>query len=193
MTDAKQPRLLIRPCTLKRAHQYVKRHHRHHEPKPGGLWACAVMDAKSGLVYGVAVVGIADAPALNDGRTIEMTRSATDGTPNACSCLLGAVGRYARLWKLRAVTYTLPDEGGISLKAAGWKFDGYTEPHGGVGWANRPGRKYDHPEVKSRWILDARDDSPDLVWPDLPEEPEPQLSLLSALMQQDPTTPKESS
>ncbi len=76
---------------------------------------------------------------------------ATDGTKNACSMLYGAAWRAARaLGWLRLVTYTLPEEGGASLRAAGWRCIGEA---GGGSWsrANRP-RVDMHPlQVKMKW------------------------------------------
>ena len=58
---------------------------------------------------------------FDDGRTIEVTRVATDGTPNACSCLYGAMRRIAReMGYHRILTYTLATEPGTSLRASGW-------------------------------------------------------------------------
>jgi hypothetical protein len=59
---------------------------------------------------------------LDDGWTLEVNRTATDGAPNACSFLLGACWRAARAlgWR-RLVTYTLASEPGTSLVAAGWR------------------------------------------------------------------------
>ena len=50
---------------------------------------------------------------LNHRKDCEVLRVATDGTPNACSALLGAAARAAKaLGYLRIQTYPLPDEGG---------------------------------------------------------------------------------
>jgi hypothetical protein len=60
-----------------------------------------------------------------DGRTAEVYRIASDGVPNGCSMLYGALVRAA--WALgydKALTYTLADEPGTSLKASGWTYDG---------------------------------------------------------------------
>jgi hypothetical protein len=52
----------------------------------------------------------------------------SDGTPNACSALYGAAARVAKeLGYLKIQTFILPEEGAISLKAAGWKMDGVTK------------------------------------------------------------------
>jgi hypothetical protein len=59
---------------------------------------------------------------LDDGLTLEVSRCCTDGTPNACSKLYGAVRRVAQAMGYRkVVTYTLPEEGGASLRGAGYQ------------------------------------------------------------------------
>ena len=99
------------------------------------------------LAIGMTVV-IAGRPVarhLDDGWTLEVTRLCTDGTANACSKLYAAAGRAARaLGYTRLITYTLPAEGGASLRAAGWRLVGQ---RGGGNWnrARRPRR--DTPEA----------------------------------------------
>ena len=86
------------------------------------------------------IAGRPVAPALQDGLTMEILRVCTDGSRNACSMLYGACRRAARaLGYQRILTYTLPTEGGASLRAAGFRFDGDA---GGPAsnWHNRPGR-----------------------------------------------------
>lgn len=143
----------IVPCTLSEASTFVAQHHRHHRPPQGGLFALAVADDE--MVRGVAIVGRPVARMLNDGVTAEVTRLCTDGAPNACSMLYGAAWRAARaLGWLRLITYTLPSEGGASLRAAGWRLIGEA---GGGAWsrASRP-RVDKHPtQVKFRWEVRA--------------------------------------
>lgn len=57
------------------------------------------------------------------------------------------------------------------MRGAGWKRDGQTNTASDPeGWARQgPGRSCAHPQDKTRWVLDARDNGPDLVWPDVPE------------------------
>ncbi|MBH9401101.1 hypothetical protein I5K83_04335 [Pseudomonas aeruginosa] len=76
--------------------------------------------------------------------TLEVTRLCTDGTPSACSKLYGAAWQAARaLGYIRLLTYTLPDEGGASLRAAGGRLIGAR----GGGAGSRPGRpRADTPE-----------------------------------------------
>jgi hypothetical protein len=57
----------------------------------------------------------------DDGKTLEVNRTCTDGTRNANSMLYGAVWRAARaMGYVRCITYTQHDESGASLRAAGW-------------------------------------------------------------------------
>lgn len=57
----------------------------------------------------------------DDGLTLEVNRTCTDGTRNANSKLYGAVWQAAKaMGYQRAITYTQADETGASLRAAGW-------------------------------------------------------------------------
>ena len=82
----------------------------------------------------------------------EVTRVATDGAANACSILLGAAARAAKALGFRRIqTYTLPEEGGASLRASGWIEEGLA---GGGQWRHTDGkaRRTDQPTfVKTRW------------------------------------------
>lgn len=138
------------PMTIRDANAYVALHHRHHRPVRGGLFALSVMD-EAGDVRGVAIVGRPVARMLQDGRTAEVVRVATDGAANACSALYGAAWRTCRaMGYLRLVTYTLPEEGGGSLRAAGWRCVGEA---GGGTWHRRTRPRVDlHPtQGKLRW------------------------------------------
>lgn len=128
--------LTVTPINLDEANAFVATHHRHHKPVPGCKFALAVSDADSN-VRGVALVGRPVARMLDDGWTLEVNRVATDGARNACSMLYGAAWRVAKsLGYRRLITYTLPAEGGASLRASGWKLIG---ERGGGNW-NKPAR-----------------------------------------------------
>src|SRR5690606_24256079 len=126
-----EPMLTITPITLREANAYVDRHHRHHKPVRGCIACVAVCNGET--VVGVAIVGRPVARGLQDGWTAEVTRCCTDGTRNAPSMLYGAAWRAVRaLGYRRLVTYTLPEEGGASLRAAGWRCIGAA---GGGSWS----------------------------------------------------------
>lgn len=142
--------LVLTPCTVRDAMSFVAQHHRHHGAPNGGLWAVACAEGEA--VVGVAIVAQPLARMLMDGWTAEVIRLCVlEGHRNACSMLYSACWRAARAlgWK-RLVTYTLPEEGGASLRAAGWKLIGEA---GGGTWnrTNRP-RVDRHPtQAKLRW------------------------------------------
>lgn len=100
---------------------------------------------------GVVMLGRPVARAFDDGWTAEVTRLCTDGTPNACSLLYGAAARAAKaMGYRRIITYTMPEEGGASLRASGWRAVGETS---GRSWTcpSRP-REDHHPiSPKTRW------------------------------------------
>ena len=59
---------------------------------------------------------------VDDGWTLEVNRTCTDGTKNANSMLYGACRRVTfGLGYRKLITYILPTESGSSLIAAGWK------------------------------------------------------------------------
>lgn len=143
--------LQIVPVTLREAKAFVERHHRHHKAPQGGLFAIGA--AKDGEIVGVVIVGRPVARMLDDGWTAEVTRCCTDGTRNAPSMLYRAAWRAARaMGYRRLVTYTLPEEGGASLRAAGWRLIGEA---GGGSWHRESRPRIDlHPtQTKLRWEL----------------------------------------
>lgn len=143
--------LILVPITIKDANRLVERLHRHHRPTHNALFAVAVAVEGSEEPCGAAICSLPVARLANDGWTLEVVRVATDGTKNAPSMLLGAAWRAARaLGYRRAITYTLPEEGGASLRAAGYREIGRTS---GGRWEReaRP-RIDDHPlQQKIRW------------------------------------------
>lgn len=93
-----------------------------------------------------------------DGKTLEINRVCAEYRyANACSKLYAQIVRTGRnLGYKRFVTYTLPDESGASLKAAGFRFDSTTVDCA-HGWdrAGRPRRIEKYPVgPKQRWILE---------------------------------------
>jgi hypothetical protein len=145
--------LTLIPVNISDAREFVKQFHRHHNPPVSGLFAVAC--AESERVCGVAIVGRPIARNNADGFTAEVTRVATDGTPNACSMLYGACWRAAKaLGYRRLITYTLASEPGTSLRASGWREVGRVA---GKSWSvpSRP-RVDRHPlQDKIRWEATA--------------------------------------
>ena len=141
-----QQRLHVVPCDFSEAVAYVRQHHRHHRPPVGHKFSLAVAD-ESGTVRGVCMVGRPVARGNDDGWTLEVTRLASDGCPNACSCLYGAAWRAAKsLEYRRCITYILDAEPGVTLKAAGWKCLGQ---RGGGSWNCKSRPRVDkHPTQK---------------------------------------------
>ena len=141
--------MVIVPLTLAEANEFVRQHHRHHKPVPGAKFAIGVEEG--GKIVGVAIVGRPVARLLDDGYTAEVIRTCTDGTRNANSMLYGAAWRAARAMGYRRIgTYTLPEEGGASLRAAGWRCLGEA---GGGTWNRKSRPRVDlHPlQTKFRW------------------------------------------
>ena len=142
-------RLRVAPCTIRAAVEYVKIHHRHLPRLTGGIFAVAVQD-DGGTVRGVGVWGHPARVWNGTGRGV-ILRCATDGAPNACSMIYGALCRAAKaLGWTEAWTYTLPDESGASLRAAGFERMGVSD---GGEW-DRPSRRRplaQKPEPKVRW------------------------------------------
>jgi hypothetical protein len=117
----KQPRLTVVPCDFDEACAFVAAHHRHHKPLKFHKFSLAVSD-EDGVVRAVCMVNRPTARMNDDGMTLEVTRLASDGCPNACSCLYGASWRAAKaLGYKRLITYILDSEPGTTLTASGWK------------------------------------------------------------------------
>lgn len=133
-------RLLIVPCSLKVANDFVRAFHRHSRPVVGHRFSVGVA-TDDGVLRGVAIVGRPVARVLDDGKAAEVTRLCTDGTHNACSMLYGAARKAAKALGYQPIyTYTLPDEGGSSLRAAGFRLDKETAGGPSSSWKNREGR-----------------------------------------------------
>lgn len=145
--------LNIVPVSLDKANAFVMEYHRHHKPVPGAKFCVAV--AEDERIVGVAIVGRPIARMLDDGWTLEVNRTCTDGSKNANSMLYGAAWRAAKaLGYRRLITYTLKEESGVSLSAAGWRCLG---ERGGGKWS-RPSRpRIDtHPlQKKLLWTAEA--------------------------------------
>lgn len=162
MTASHVHGLTLAPCTLDEANAFVARVHRHHHPTPVAKFCIAAV--ADDVVVGVVIVGIPKARMSMDGWTLEVTRLATDGTRNACSLLYGAARRAVfALGYSRLLTYTLADESGTSLRAAGFVQEATIK---GESWKRRQashGRFADDRNPigdKTRWAAGCKRDAP---------------------------------
>lgn len=146
--------LTVAPITQRAAKAFVASMHRHLPPPVGDVIRVAIVD-DTGAIRCVAMAGRPVARGLDDGLTLEVTRVASDGAPNACSMAYGALRRAAvALGYRRVVTYSLPDEGGASLRASGWRLDADVR---GREWtcASRPRQPSLLNVDKWRWVWEA--------------------------------------
>ena len=138
------------PLTLDQANQFVGALHRHHNKVVGPRYSFGA--EADGKLVGTVICGRPVAPKTEQYLIAEVTRLCTDGTPNACSFLYAAAAKVCKLMGFKRIqTFILSTESGVSLKAAGWKFDGIC--HSATkGFANRAGRKVDEHGPKHRWV-----------------------------------------
>ena len=138
-TSIDQTKLRIVPVTKAQACAFVDAHHRHH-------FAPVIHIFSLGVAIGDTLVGVATverpkarAIASAEAYTVELTRTATDGTRNANSMLIRAAWRAAReLGWDRLITYTQEGESGSSLRAAGMRVVGERPARGGWDMPSRP-------------------------------------------------------
>lgn len=137
------------PITLAQAKGFVGEFHRHHKAPIGHRFSIGA--EHGGKLVGVVVIGRPVARKTPQYSIAEVTRLCTDGTKNACSFLYALAARVTREMGFTSVqTFILPTESGVSLKAAGWKFDGMSNA---ASWQTRANRRTDQPtEPKHRWI-----------------------------------------
>ncbi len=104
------------------ANDLIARWHRH--PGPVLVAMDCVLLQEAGRPCGVGVLGKPLSAILDDGETLEVRRTATNGTRHACSAVFGRLARVAaRHGALRLVTYSREGESGSSLRSAGWWLD----------------------------------------------------------------------
>ena len=114
-------KLRIIPLTFRAASAFVARLHRHNKPPRGCKFCIGVVDEQNEL-RGVAQCGRPVARHFDDGLTLEINRTCTDGCANANSALYGAARRVAvAMGYKRVITYTQYAESGASLRGAGFE------------------------------------------------------------------------
>lgn len=156
-------KLTVVPITLREANDFVANFHRHNgrTARNGGKFAIGAQWGSE--LVGVAIVGNPISATFMDGFTAEVLRACVGPTKakNVNSFLYGACWRVWRaMGGKRLVTYTLQEESGTSLRAAGWRIVGEVRPTED-GW-----RKNDHltrewqpvmGQLKFRWEISEED------------------------------------
>lgn len=111
-------------------------------------------------MVGVGVAGRPVGRGLDDGVTMEVTRTCTTGAQNANSMIYGALCRASQaLGYQRVVTYTLAEEDGGSLRAAGFVLDEELDARPAWDYTDQArvqvdifGEERRPPGAKKRWI-----------------------------------------
>jgi hypothetical protein len=138
--------LEIVPISFKDACDFVTKHHRHHRKPQGHKYSIACSDGQK--IVGVVIVGRPVSRHMDNGRTLEVTRLATDGTRNVCSKLYNAAWKAARnMGYTKLITYILQSETGTSLRAAGWQEIGKC---GGGSWDREKRTRDDKHPIESK-------------------------------------------
>jgi hypothetical protein len=130
--------LRIVPVTWGDSCGFVDMWHRHLKA-PAGHKFCLGVANEMDVLVGVAIVGRPVARLNQDGLTLEVTRTATDGTRNAGSMLYGACWRAAKaLGYRRLITYSQAGESGDSLRGAGYRVIAERRARAGWDMPSRP-------------------------------------------------------
>lgn len=85
--------MVIVPITFRCACEFVRAFHRHNKPPRGHKFSIGLEN--NGTLVGVAMAGRPIARYFDDGLTLEVNRTCTDGSRNANSMLYGAIRRAA--------------------------------------------------------------------------------------------------
>lgn len=146
------------PIGIEEANEFVQRYHRHNKPVLIARFAVGVKFNDE--LVGVAIVGNPVARELNKEGVAEVRRVCTNekAPKGTCSFL------YTRCWRVwsvmggrKLVTYTLQDEGGASLRGAGWAQEALLDGRDGWDTPSRP--RINQPisqEPKIRWSKEAQ-------------------------------------
>ena len=138
--------------------QYIRKHHRHCGPPKFHKFSVALVVAGEEEPVGIAVASTPKARIQMDGKTLEINRVCSDVRyADVCSKLYSLVVKASRnMGYCRFLTYTLAEEDGVGIKAAGFQLDGVTE-NAPQGWnsQSRPRCTEKYPSgPKKRWVLD---------------------------------------
>ncbi len=140
------------PVSFRQACDFINEHHRHHMAPQGMKFALGISDGQK--LVGVLTAGRPVSRHRDDGFTLEVTRLCVKRAYiNSCSKLYAAARRIAREMGYRSlITYTLNEETGGSVRAAGFQFMGKSM---GGSWSGISRKRVDkHPTgVKNLWVM----------------------------------------
>lgn len=162
----RRSRFWVVPVSFQQAGAYVNGFHRHHARPQGHKFSLGLVD-QDGRRVGVAIIGRPVARHFDDGWGLEVTRLATDGSPNACSALYAAAWRAARAQGYRRlITYTQDGESGASLRAAGFRKIAVRAARPGWNTPSRPRQSKNIQIARSLWEITAADAPGSSAWRD---------------------------
>ena len=133
---------LLEPVDLTTAKRFINETHRHNEAPLS--WRFGVGLSRGGFLVGVAMVGRPTGRGLDQKYAVEITRVCVveGASKNSCSMLYGAACRMAKAGGYRiAYTYTLAEEDGASVKAAGFTLDAELDER--LSWSAPSRPRYD--------------------------------------------------
>lgn len=151
--------LELRPIAIAIVKEFVGEHHRHNKPPQG--WKFGVGLYYKDELVGVGAAGRPNARMLDNGFTLEITRTCTIGIANGNSRIYGALIKAGKaLGYKRIITYTLAREPGSSCKAVGFREAAKVKGNYWTGFVVQANGKVDvrdydtNVEDKVRWQID---------------------------------------
>lgn len=143
------------PITFRQACDFINVYHRHHMAPQGMKFALGISNGQK--LVGVLTAGRPVSRHRDDGLTLEVTRVCVNGAyVHLCSKLYAAARRIAREMGYHTlITYTLDEETGASVRAAGFHCLGKSS---GGSWNSLSRNRVDkHPTgLKNLWMLQIR-------------------------------------
>ena len=165
--------LRVVPATVKAVVPWINARHRHLKRLKGGLLACAISRGEPHEWCGAGVVANPAQVWQGTGRCVISRVCVVEGVQNGCSMIYGALaGAVRSLGYVEVWTYTLPEEPGTSLRAAGFVDMGMSAggEHDREGRPRLPAERSDQ---KRRWMRRLSGTDP---WP-RPDEIAPPLAV----------------
>jgi hypothetical protein len=146
------------PVSFRQACDFINDHHRHHMAPQGMKFALGISNGQE--LVGVLTAGRPVSRHRDDGLTLEVTRLCVKHAYlHSCSKLYSAARRVAREMGYHSlITYTLDEESGASVRAAGFFLMGNSP---GGSWSSSARSRVDkHPiGLKKFWMLPLSDGS----------------------------------